>query len=163
MSLRRRPAMKTFGIIVGLVTILGVIFGIYEAVKPSGPPSFSQSDIGSYANAQGFLSFLSQHQGQKVTLNVTCIEILPLSSPCSFNSDSSIKVFGSAAAASCWTSSINPGPCSDGALITLGSGQLGSNGAGDYWIPPGDYVAQNQGSGGTVPEGDADYILNAAN
>jgi len=155
--------MKTFGIIVGLVTILGVIFGIYEAVKPSGPPSFSQSNIGTYASAQGFLSFLSQHEGQKVALNVTCIELSPQSSACSFNSDSSIKVFGSAAAASCWASNNSAGPCSDGALITLGSGSLGSNGAGDYWIPQGDYVAQNQGSGGNgVPEGDADYTLSAA-
>lgn len=156
--------MKAFGgFIVGLAAVVACIFGVYQVVHPSRTPSFSQSNIGTYANAQGFLSFLSQHQGQKVTLNVTCIEDSPQSSGCTFNSDSSIKVFGSAAAESCWTSSVNPGPCSDGALITLGSGQLGSNGAGDYWIPPGDYVAQNQGSGGNgVPEGDADYILNAA-
>ena len=125
--------MKTFGIIVGLVTILGVIFGIYEAVKPSGPPSFSQSNVGTYANANNFLSFLSEHEGQKVALNVTCIEISPQSSACSLNSDSSIKVFGSAAAASCWANN-SAGPCSDGALITLGSGSLGTNGAGDLGL-----------------------------
>jgi hypothetical protein len=155
--------MKTFGIIVGLVTILGVIFGIYEAVKPSGPPSFSQSNIGTYSNAQGFLSFLSQHQGQKVALNVTCLE-LSSQSACSLTESSNplLIVFGSAAAASCWKN--NPaGPCSDGAQIALVSAAFGSNGAGDYWIPQGDYIAQNQGSGGNgAPEGDASYTLSAA-
>jgi hypothetical protein len=151
--------MKTFGIIVGLVTIIGVIFGIYEAVKPSGPPSFSQSNIGIYANANSFLSFLSQHEGQQVKLDVTCIES-SAQSACSLTSSSpSMTVYGSAAAAACWNSG---GPCSDGASITLVSGSFGSNGAGNYFIPRGDYTVQNQDSGGTVPEGDADYTLNAA-
>jgi hypothetical protein len=152
--------VKAFGVfIVGLATVVGVIYAIYQGVKPSGPPSFSSSNIGNYVNAGNFLSFLDRHRGQQVMLNVTCLQDSPQSA-CSFKSDSTIAVYGSASAASCWKS--NPaGPCSDGALITLGAGVLGSNGAGDYFIQ-GNYVAQNQGSGGTVPEGDADYTLTPA-
>jgi hypothetical protein len=154
--------VKTFAaFIVGLATVIGVIYAIYQGEKPSGPPSFSSSNIGNYANAGKFLSFLSQHRGQQVTLNVTCLQVSSQSA-CSFASDSAMAVYGSASAASCWKS--NPaGPCSNGALITLGSGSLGSNGAGDYFIPQGNYVAQNQGSGSNVPEGDADYTLAASN
>jgi len=156
--------VKSFGVfIVGLATVIGVIYAIYQGVKPSGPPSFSSSNIGNYVNAGNFLSFLSQHRGQQVNLNVTCLDISSQSA-CSPNnrSGNALFVYGSAAAASCWKSNL-AGPCSDGALITLGSGTLGSNGAGDYFIPQGNYVAQNQGSGSNVPEGDADYTLAASN
>lgn len=151
--------MKAFGVfIVGLATVVGVIYAIYQGVKPSGPPSFSSSDIGNYVNAGNLLSFLNQHRGQQVTLNVTCLQP-PSQSACGLDG-TALAVYGRASAASCWKS--NPaGPCSDGALITLASGSLGSNGAGDYFIQ-GNYVAQNQGSGGTVPEGDADYTLTPA-
>jgi hypothetical protein len=160
-SIQWRPAIKALGaFIVGLVTVIGVAFAIYKGVEPSGPPSFSSSNIGSYANAGKFLSFLSQHEGQKVKLDVTCIQV-SAQSACAFSSDSAIRVYGNAAAASCWNSG-SGGPCSNAALITLGSGTLGSNGAGDYFIPEGNYVARNQGSGGNVPEGDADYTLDVA-
>src|SRR5580704_7091029 len=70
-----RPSVKAFGgFIVGLAAVVACIFGVYQVVHPSRTPSFSQSNIGTYANANAFLSFLSGHQGQKVTLNVTCIE-----------------------------------------------------------------------------------------
>jgi hypothetical protein len=154
--------VKAFGgFIVGLAAVVACIFGVYQVVHPSRTPSFSQSNIGTYANANAFLSFLSGHQGQKVTLNVTCIE----STPCSLTDTNppTLIVFGSAAAANCWNSNL-AGSCSDGALITLNPPTWGSNGAGDYFIPQGDYIAQSQGSGGNgVPEGDADYTLNAAN
>ena len=158
--------MKTFGVfIVGLATVVGVLYAIYQGVKPSGPPSFSSSNIGNYANAGNFLSFLSKHLGQQVKLNVTCLDISSHSA-CILNDQSSgpaLVVYGSVSAASCWNS--HPaGPCSGGAQITLGSGTFGSNGAGDYYIPQGNYVAQNQGSGGNgVPDGDADYTLAASN
>lgn len=154
--------MKTLGaFIVGVVTIIGVIFGIYEGTKSSGPPSFSSSNIGSYSNAASFLSFLSQHEGQQVNLNVTCIQVSAQSACDLSTTGDSMIVYGSAAAANCWNN--GGGECSNAALITLSSGSFGSNGAGDYFIPQGNYVAQDQGSGGTTPEGDPDYQLSPVN
>lgn len=117
--------MKALGaFIVGLVTVIGVAFAIYEAVKPSGPPSFSSSNIGGYVNAGNFLSFLSQHEGQQVKLDVTCIQISAQSACAPSNNGTAMIVYGNAAAASCWNSG-SGGPCSNAALITLGSGTLG--------------------------------------
>ena len=72
---RGGPPMKALGTFspVGLVTVIGVTFGIYEAVKPSGPPSFS-GNIGQYSTAKNFILFLSKNVSRHVKLNVTCIQ-----------------------------------------------------------------------------------------
>ncbi len=162
--------MKTFGaFVVGLVTVLGVAFGIYQAVKPSGPPSFS-GNIGNYSDSASFISFLSQHNSQHIKLNVNCIqpasEGASQSGPCILtNNGNAMIVYGSPAAANCWNNGASSGDCSNAALLTFAqspgaSGTFSGYGAGYYFIR-GDWVVQDQGSGGSSPEGDETYNLAA--
>ena len=162
--------MKALGtFIVGLVTVIGVAFGIYEAVKPSGPPSFS-GNIGQYSTAKNFILFLSKNVSQHVKLNVTCIQpdkpgSTSQSGPCILpSSPNEMIVYGSTAAASCWNKG-SGGPCSNAALLTFtqsagASGTFSGYGAGYYFIR-GDWVVRDQGSGGNAPEGDENYGLDA--
>ncbi len=114
--------MSTFGKIAAVTAgTLGAIasaFAIYNAVKPSGPPSFSGS-IGHYAGAASFISFLSQHNTDRVNLNVTCIE--PASqSACNATSGPGtygieLVLYANPAAAQCWNSN-SGNTCSGTAL-----------------------------------------------
>lgn len=73
-------------------------------------------------------------------------------------------VYGSPAAANCWNNNgSSNGECSNAALLTFtqspgASGTFSGYGAGYYFIR-GDWVVQDQGSGGSSPEGDETYNL----
>jgi hypothetical protein len=161
--------VKTFGtFIVGLVTVIGVAFAIYQGVKPSGPPSFS-GEIGHYDGAGSFISFLSQHDTQRVNLDVTCIEPASqagcIASQGTGNSTMDLRLYASSTAAHCWNG--NSATCSGGALINFVipegvSGTISSPGAGYYTIK-GNWIVRDQGSGGSSPEGDETYELDATN
>ncbi len=160
--------MKKFLVFMGgLIAAIAGIISIYQAVKPSGPPSFS-GDISHYDGAANFISFLGQHDTQRVNLDVTCIEPASqagcIASSGSGNSAMDLKVFASSAAADCWNST-SATSCSGGALITFvipqgASGTISSPGAGYYTIK-GNWIVRDQGSGGNTPEGDPDYELDA--
>jgi hypothetical protein len=158
---------KFFAIIGALIAATAGVVTIYEALKPAGPPSFTGS-IDNYAGAASFMSFLAQHNTQRVSLNVTCIE--PASrSACNAtqgpgSSGIELILYSSPAAASCWNSQ-SGNTCSGGALITFviasgASGTLSSPGAGNYNIQ-GNWTVRDQGSGGNTPEGDPNYELDA--
>jgi hypothetical protein len=162
----RWTATKTLGaFIVGLVTVVGGVIGIYSALKSSGPPSFS-GDIGHYSDAANFVSFLSQHDSQHVKLDVNCIQrdTGPYQSgPCILTSNGNdMRVYSNITAAKCWNNTPG-GPCSNAVLLTFSqspgaSGTFSGYGAGYYFIR-GDWVVRDQGSGSSTPEGDEAYEL----
>jgi hypothetical protein len=158
---------KFFGGVGALIAAIAGIIAIWQFVRPSGPPSFSGS-ISQYDGAASFMSFLSQHDTQRVSLHVTCIEA-GSQSACNAtggpgNTGIELKLYSSAAAANCWNSS-SASSCSGGALITFvtqegASGTLSSPGAGNYTIA-GNWTVRDLGSGGSTPEGDPNYELDA--
>ena len=149
--------MKVFGVIGGLIAAAAGLIVIYQFVFKPHNAAFT-GNVGTYTEAGSLISFLSQHAGQHVNLNVTCND----SGGCGImqgpSGSPAIALYASPSAAHCWPTG---GPCSGGALMMFipgSSGSLPSNGAGNL-SAQGTWSLQTYGSGGTSPEGDETYKL----
>jgi hypothetical protein len=146
--------------VLGLCTVIGGIaaaIAIWQFVFKPHNAAFT-GNVGTYAEAGSLISFLGQHAGQHVNLNVTCND----SGGCGImqgpSGSPAIALYASPSAARCWPTG---GPCSGGALMMFipgSSGSLPSNGSGNL-SAQGTWSLQKYGSGGTSPEGDESYKL----